>query len=397
MLITLNGNTAGINFDLSIATMVINTVGGAPIVNTEDYVNASYAIIRRSGYVESGTLRIRGRGNYTWSLPKKPYRLNFDVKSSPMGLTANEKNWALLANHDDPRKIANILGFTLGSWLNGLTWTPEFELLELTLNGDYVGLYQLTDLVRVETHRVPGTPATKTSLNGTWLAEISRRYVSEGVPGFTTTNDVMIQYDTPEVDLESSDPQTVIAAEYFRDYIQSFENALYGGTWLDTETGYATFINMHSFIDWWLINEFGSNQDSDFESSCKFWREPIVDGGKLHMGPIWDFGISFGNVVNFAHPPTGWWTFPGTWIERMLDDPTFKELALERWDYILSILNDFSYQVDKYMNMQADAIARDETRWGSSHINMYNEIAFIKNWINTRASWITTYLPSAGA
>lgn len=395
MRFTLAGDVVAPTFVLGDATMTINTAGGAPIVSKVDYVNASYTITRRSGRVESGTLRIRGRGNYTWGSPKKPYRLNFDAKSSPMGLAAKEKNWALIANHDDPRKIANILGLTLGSWLTGLAWTPQFEILEVTINGDYLGLYLLTDLVRIEPKRIDGPEATTSDYTGTWLAEISSRYVSEGEPGFTTTHTVPIQFDTPAVDLASPVPATAAAAQWFRSQIQTFEDALYAETWLDGSAGYAKYIDMQSFVDWWLVNEFGSNQDSQFESSCKLHLTAVGAGRKLAMGPLWDFGISFGNVVNTPHPATGWWVIPqADWIDRMVHDPTFKALAVTRWTYILGRLPELLNTVDRFMRSQQEAISRDETRWGTPHIDITTEINYVRKWMTDRAAWISVSLPN---
>lgn len=372
-------------------TFRIATAGGAPIVSTDTYVDATYTLSLPGEGVETGGLRIRGRGNYTWALPKKPYRLNFDTATAPLGMTALQRNWALLANHDDPRKIANITGFTLGTQMDGLTWTPEFRCVELVLNDDFLGLYLLTDLVRLEAGRVPGAEVdgvTGDGLTGTWLAEISRRYIAEGDPGFTTSQEVMIQFEDPEVDLASLVPDEVTQAEYFRDFIQTFENALYSPDFITT-ADYAQYVDMQSFVDWWLCNELGSNQDSSFESSAKLWKERDSDGGRLHMGPLWDFGISFGNVVNVPHATTGWYTIPGAnWIHRMLSDPTFKALALTRWTVLKTFIPNLLDTVDEYINLQGPANDRDVRRWGLSPEYASNSASYVKAWITARAAWI---------
>lgn len=377
-------------------TVNISTVGSAPILDTETYVNATFQLIDRKGVSQSGTLRIRGRGNYTWTLPKKPYRLNFPADRTVFGMAASQRDWALLANHDDPRKIANIVGFTLAAQMHGLDWTPEFRLVEVNLNGVYQGLYLLTDLVRLEPGRVEGESVdgiTGDSLTGTWLAEISQRYITEGVPGFTTTRSVMVQYDDPEVDPASLDAEEAAQAVYFRDWIQAFENTLYGVTFTDPATGYRPLVDLQSFADWYLVNELGSNQDSQFGSSVKLWKERDSLGGKLHIGPIWDMGIAFGNVVNEAHPTTGWYVIPGAkWIARMLEDPTFQTLVETRWAYLLTLLPSIYNTIDRSMGLQAAAIARDTTRWGASAVDTAAAATFVKDWIAARAAWITANL-----
>lgn len=384
-----------------VPTFTISTVGAAPILDKETYINASYEIAEPGAPTVAGTLRIRGRGNWTWTQPKKPYRLNFDTATAPLGMTAVQKNWALLASYEDPRKIAHILGLTLGANMSGLDWTPQFRPVEVTLNGDYLGLYLLTDLVRRETGRVEGSGVGTSgdALTGTWLAEISRRYGSEGAPGFTTPRDTMIQFEDPEVDLASVDPTVAAQAQYFRDWMEDFEDALYGASWLDPQVGYARLVDMESFADWWLVNELGSNQDSWFESSVKLWKERDSLGGKLHMGPLWDFGISFGNVVNISHDPTGWNTIaargqgPGaTWIVRMRQDPAFQAVAAARWAHLKTRIPSLLTAVDGYVTMQAAAIDRDETRWSFPHTNLATARSFVKTWITQRVEWITANL-----
>lgn len=380
----------------------IRTASGNLPTNTTDYLDATYSLTDPDGAATAGAVRIRGRGNYTWTLPKKPWRLNFGTATAPLGMTASQRNWALLANHDDPRKVANILGLTLGAQMSGLDWTPQFRQVELHLNGVYWGLYLLTDLVRMEAGRVSGpevTGVTGDTLTGTWLAEINRRYVGDGEPGFTTTRDVKIQFDEPSVDLLSADPVKAAQAAYFRDWIQAFENRLFSVNFLDPQVGYAPLVDMTSFADWYLVNEFGSNQDSWFESSCKIWKERDSLGGRLHMGPLWDMGISFGNEVNVDHAPDAWNTInataPGaTWIKRMMSDPTFKALLLERWAVLKTHLPLLAATVDDAYARQSPAIDRDEDRWALTHINPASEAAYVKGWMVARAAWMDSVLPA---
>lgn len=372
----------------TLPTVYINTDGGAPIVDTENYVPATMILATLEEPNVRKRLRIRGRGNYTWLLPKKPYRLNFDQAYAPLGLTAVQRNWALLANHDDPRKIAYATAWMLGQQMDGLVWTPEFRPVEVVLNDDYVGLYLLSDLVRVEDDRVPGEQVDDDGANGrsgTWLAEISVRATAELVPHFITGQGVVVQYEDPEEELIPS---------YFAEWIENFEDTLYGPDWLDPVHGYARHIEMEAFVDWWLMNDFGSNQDSGFESSVKLWKERDSLGGKLRLGPLWDFSISFGNAVNTPHPTTGWYTIPNaSWVYRMLADPAFRALAATRWTELKSHLAGIYTAQDDLIADQATAMLRDEARWGLAHTDPEDGVTFTQNWMEARRAWIDANLP----
>ncbi len=132
-------------------------------VNSKEvYVKGKYYIdaLGLEGYQSLGTkenplpLQIKGRGNWTWTgFNKKPYRLKFDSKASPLGMKSN-KHFNLLANADDHNAfLNNTVGFQLSRLLK-LAYTPEQRPVEVVLNGDYIGLYMLTDKIRVEKNRV---------------------------------------------------------------------------------------------------------------------------------------------------------------------------------------------------------------------------------------------------
>ena len=143
----------------------INTENNAPIVSKEDYLNATCYLetngaegIEPLGSAEAPVaLTIKGRGNYTWTgFDKKPYKLKFDKKTEIMGMGKN-KHFAILAHADDHLGfMRNITGFQL-SRLMGLAYTPADAPVEVVLNGDYIGLYFLTETIRIDSNRVNST------------------------------------------------------------------------------------------------------------------------------------------------------------------------------------------------------------------------------------------------
>jgi hypothetical protein len=150
------GNPSG-----SLPVMYINTENSAGINSKETYISATYYIDPKEtdfeaiGSVDNQqAMQIRGRGNYTWTgFSKKPYRIKLDKKTALLGMTKN-KNFALLAHADDNKGfMRNAVGLEL-SRLIGMTWTPESQPIEVVLNGQYIGLYLLTETIRVDSNRV---------------------------------------------------------------------------------------------------------------------------------------------------------------------------------------------------------------------------------------------------
>ena len=136
--------------------MEIQVEDNAPIVSKEkeDYLNCSVTVDGK-GILENyhGTARIRGRGNSSWLwYDKKPYRIKLDEKSEIFGLKSNS-DWVLLPNYRDPTDLMNVFGFEVAHQL-GLPYTNHTRFVEVTLNGDFIGLYQLTEQVEQGSNRV---------------------------------------------------------------------------------------------------------------------------------------------------------------------------------------------------------------------------------------------------
>jgi hypothetical protein len=186
-----NDKTKTVSFNITVSNQLVDT--GLPVIyidtngrNIRDkinYVNMNFRLTNtaNSEYdfeITDYSARIRGRGNQTWTFPKKPYRLNFAQATSLFGLTAN-RNWVLLANYRDPTLIANTAAFKLGE-LFKFPWTNHTFHVEVVLNGKYQGSYVLTEHTRVGAGRVDIDP------NGSFLVEIDSNYDEE--PKFRTPN-----------------------------------------------------------------------------------------------------------------------------------------------------------------------------------------------------------------
>ncbi len=139
----------------TLPVLYIETEGRSPIVSKEVYLNATYRLdpMGVEGIEALGTkaaplpMQIRGRGHSSWKGSKKPYKIKLEKKTSIMGMPKN-KHWALLKPTEN-----TVAGLQLGK-LMGMEWIPSFRPVEVVLNGDYIGMYFLTETIRIDENRV---------------------------------------------------------------------------------------------------------------------------------------------------------------------------------------------------------------------------------------------------
>jgi hypothetical protein len=379
---------------LALPKVTITTTGGAPIVNTVDYVSGTITITGR-GSVATRTTQIRGRGNTTWEAPKKPYKVKLSSAASLVPGAPSDRDWVLLANYYDPSSVRTTVAMELGARCTGLTWTPRFRHVEVTLNGVWQGLYQLGEHVKVASNRInidkPGSATSGLPLTGGYTLEIDHR-MGPGEGFYTPHDGLPVAFDEP-------DGTTPAQAAYIEGFVDAFETALYAGDWLNPATGYARFIDRDSFIDWYLVNELTMNLDSDFFSSCKLYKTRDTAGspGRLHMGPLWDFDNSMGNTFGaFASAATGFHTrtdhgvnHPGaTWLVRMFEDPAFAAAAWTRWQALAATLGDVDELIDRAMAINWPAAARDQASWGYT-AKRETTAQQLTTWLTARIAWLT--------
>ena len=238
----------------------------------------------------------------------------------------------------------------------GLPWTPNLHDVELWLNGTYRGVYQLGEGIEVDADRVDIDTSDDPSLGGYLLEADSW---DDDKPSFKTNHGLQVFLNEPEID----DPEAASTyAAGVGTWVQEFEDALYSGHFDDPETGYRHYVDVPSFVNWYLVNELTKNVDSGFNNSCWMYRD--VDG-LLTMGPVWDFDVSAGNRQPpelrsptgwFLRHPSAWSQFKGPeghWLVRMFEDPWFVAQVQARWQEVrLSLLT-----LPAYAEAQATDIA----------------------------------------
>ena len=155
-------------------------------------------------------------------------------------------------------------------------------------------------------------------------------------------------------------------------------------------------MDIDTFVDWYLINEISKNNDAVFYSSCYMTYEP---GGKLCMGPIWDFDIAFGNCsYNMNNSPEGFWVKHASWYSRLFEDPNFVKRVKERFNYYYSIKDDIYKEINENADYLKYSIIENNFKWDVLYQDAWpnhgiwgsytNEIQYMKRWIETRMLWL---------
>lgn len=335
------------------------------ITSKEYYVDGTYYIdaLGLEGYESLGSadhplpLKVKGRGNWTWKdFSKKPYRLKFDAKARPLGMKSS-KHFTLLAHADDDLAfLRNTVGFELSRRL-GLPYTPAQQPVEVVLNGDYIGLYMLTDKIRVAKDRVNITEQADQETNaanitGGWLLEIDNYEEDEQIR-FTESNGnpLWVTYHSPEV---LSDAQR----EYLTNFLIATDLAIYNPD--KNSTDWEQYIDMDMLARYYIVQEIMDDGES-FHGSCYMSKDRGADT-KLMFGPVWDFGNALRRGSDkFIYQDT---QFTQSWIEEVARYGRFQQTVKAVWQKFLA--DDFAQLdgfIDSFIAQIASAAVTDGQRW----------------------------------
>ena len=275
----------------NLPTVVINTKGAQEVTSKEEELSSVVYIVSEEGKKLLATEKtgVRGRGNASWNFPKKPYRLKFDEKQQLLDAPAKAKKWTLINNYGDKTLMRNILAFELSRRF-GLAYTPYCHPVDVVLNGEYRGCYQLCDQIEVNKNRVNITEmepedVTLPELSGGYLIEVDA-YASTEASHFYST------LGTP-VTIKSPDDEDIVNAQtrYITDYFNRMDNAVFASNFADPETGYRRYLDLDSFLKHFMVGEMSGNTDTYWSVYMTKDRE----SDKFFTGPVWDFDIAFDN------------------------------------------------------------------------------------------------------
>ena len=263
----------------NLPTVVINTEGSQEIVSKEEELSSTVYIISEEGTNLLATTEtgVRGRGNASWDqFPKKPYRLKFKSKQSPLGAPALAKKWTLISNYSDKSLMRNILAFEASRRI-GQAYTPYCHPVDVIVNGEYRGCYQLCDQVEAAEGRVPAKDGYLIEIDAYAWKEVSAFWSWRGTP-------VTIKHPD-EDDITDSQRQ------HIESFFNQMETAALGEDFTDPEKGYRKYLDLESFLRNLLVGDFCGN--TDLLWSVYMYKD--ATDGKLYTGPTWDHDLSFDN------------------------------------------------------------------------------------------------------
>ena len=395
--------------------IVINT--GSLEIEDEDRIVADMGIINKeAGLINhisdpfndyAGKINIELRGATSQEFPKQSYGLETqdesgDARNVSLLDLPEENDWVLYAPYSDKSLIRNILAYRLSSKLGH--YAPRTKLCELVLNGDYRGVYVLVEKIKRDKNRVDISRLTPEEiqgddLSGGYIIKIDKNEGNSGPLWCSESGLIYFQYEYPGYDEIVPEQK-----DYIKNYIDAFEESLMSPNFSDPILGYRTHMDDGSFIDFFIVNEVSKNIDG-YMLSTFFHKDKESNGGKLTMGPVWDYNLAFGNAdyregfrtdgfqVNINSSP--WW-----W-GRLMQDTTFMNDIKKRWYNIRNdqFSNDAIFAIiDSLSLLLEEAQERNFKRWDilGSDIwpNYYvgesyeDEITFLKNWTSQRLLWL---------
>ena len=346
----------------------------APIDSKDNYINATITIEGNDwGEDYTGTTRIRGRGNSTWGMPKKPYRLKLDESTSILGLLP-EKDWVLLANYIDPTLMLNSVAFKIGQLLQ-LQYTNNAIPVDLTINNKYIGSYVLTEQVELSSSRV------NIDKKDGVLLELDLNY-DEDFKFYSNHYRLPVMIKDPDI---TSDSQFQKIKNDFHQLEDSVKSIYF------PNNEYDKLIDIESLAKYFVVYNLTHNMEINHPKSTYIYKDK---NGKYFMGPIWDFDWAFdyeGTSVHFGSSQnplfkklpsnsTGYYFFT-----RFLDDPTFVALYKQTWNNFkkekMSLLLNY---IDDYAASITESQKNDYEVWKKGTTNFQYKIESLKAWLERR-------------
>lgn len=363
--------------------------------------------MRAEGFddITDASITIKGRGNSTWQLPKKPYQIKFDKKTDLLGMGASKK-WILLANYWDKTLMRNAVTYELANKMNNI-FSVECKHVDVYLNGQYQGNYLLCEKIEFGGERIDEDTAT-----GGVLMELEQQYrhAADGCdPCVVTDSGVHVTLKEPEIDTNFTAAQLEEAKASTLARLNTIEQAIAAGY-----DRYSKEIDVASFIDWYIQNELAKNYDAAFVTSSYCYLD---SDGMLHMGPVWDVDVCFGNQ-DVTYPNISvetdnglnyynYRSDKGAWYMQLFEDPTFVTMLKARWKEIkeLGYLDQMLDRIDQLAEQLCDSQFIEQQRWpdamlvtsvrnqgrecgGTPYFTYDEEVEYFKDWLIRRMDWL---------
>ena len=402
-----DGNNSYLPQLTNIPTVTIHTVDAVDITSRDIYVQGYVSFIYNDGKtIYSDNLDIRGRGNASWGFPKKPYRMKLNTKVNLMKFPAKERNWTLINNYGDKTLMRNLLAFDLSRRLD-IAYTSIGIPVDVILNGEYKGTYQLCDQIevapgRVEVESITANDISLPNLSGGYLIEVDAYAETEACWFLSGRNRTPVTIKYPKDD-------EIVTAQYnyIRNHYNTMENAIYASNYKDPINGYRKYIDVETFVRHFLVGEISGNTDT-------YWSVYMYknrDDDIFRFGPVWDFDLAYENddrtypinnrsqwVYEFGSSANGFRSI----VNRLFTDEYFvsrlraiyadyRDRGIITKEALLKVVDNYASEMDKSQKLNF-------TRWNILNTRVHQnprtygsyagEVNNVKNYISARIDWI---------
>lgn len=381
-----------------------------------------------NGY--DGKVAIEIRGSSSQMFPKKQYGIELrdetgeeDIDASIFGMP-EEADWILFAPYNDKTLVRDALAYKLARDMGN--YASRSRYFELVLNGEYMGVYVFFEKVkrggdRVDIDKLDEDEISGEDLTGGYILKIDKTTGGDeggfnstfAPPDATLGQKIYFQWEYPKA-------EDIVPAQkaYIQNYIKDFETVLASEDFNDPTEGWTKYADMNSFIDYFIMNEITKNPDG-YRLSTFLHKKNDEDGGKIFMGPVWDFNLGFGNVnyctqgtstglvidFNSICPEDGW-QIP-FWWQKLWSDETFRLALSDRWGDLREAtfsndrILDYVDSVATVMNIEAQQ--RNFQKWPVlgqyvwpnyefENMSYAGEVSWMKTWIQERLAYLDATL-----
>lgn len=351
----------------------------------EEYIQALLSVkTGDNDATEPMELTVKGRGNSTWGMAKKPMRLKFKKKTELLGLK-NAKNFVLLADYIDPSHMRNVVAFWLGTKL-GVPYTNEIEPCNLYINGYFAGLYHLTNKVGINSGSVDIDEESGV------LFEISTEY-DEPYKFRSAIYNLPVMVKDPDLEEVTSDPENMLQT-WSEDFNKAEKLASQGKAW--------EAFDLESAVNYILVQDLCGNDEIGHPKSVYLFKENLSADSKYIFGPLWDFDAALNRCDATG---TKWYKEPekSLWVNKLFNrfmmTSEFKQLYAKRFEqFYTEIYPELLDFIDTYSERIQESSENDGLRWNLTEpigdwayrvpsTDADQHVADLKDWIVRRVEW----------
>ena len=313
-----------------------------------EYKNNKINIYKNNKKEFTGKIGFKGRGNFTWTLDKKSYRISFDEKTKILDLPVSKK-YVLLSNHTDSSLLKNDFTYSVAKKMN-LNYSFTGEFIDLYIDKNYIGNYYITPKISISKNVVD--LQSKDAL----LVELDNSYYLDEDEYFTTKilNDHIVLKDSNNKKYDDS-------FKLFEDKYNKVEECIVDQDFYCLEEK----VDVDSFIKYYIISEFSENPDA-LQSSLFMYTDGNDD--KIHIGPIWDFDIAYGLKPQYS-----------SYDKFLIKEDLINEKETSKLFYNLMCIKEFEDKVISYWNTTAKDIYKEEIDNIDKKIKYLNKAGIFNN------------------